>query len=66
MNMDGGNKPGQRDQHDAAHRHGGVCPASGLYVGLRLHAGSLNQYDATCTCFRCAELRKASEAPGRR
>ena len=47
MNVDGGNKPGQRDQDDAAHRHGGIRPASGPQVGLRLHVGSLTQYDAT-------------------
>ena len=46
MNVNGGNKPGQRDQDDAAYRHGGIRPASGPQVGLRLHAGSLNQYDA--------------------
>lgn len=47
MNMDGSNKPCQRDQHDAAHRYGGIRPALDPQVGLRLHSGSLNQFDAT-------------------
>jgi ABC-type phosphonate transport system ATPase subunit len=51
MNVDGGNEPGQRNQHDAAHRYGDIRPASGPQVWLCLHAGALNQYDATPGAF---------------
>lgn len=47
--MDGGRKPGQRNQKDTQYRYGGIRPASGPQVGLRLHA--LNQYDATPGAF---------------
>lgn len=47
MHVDSSDESGQCDQHDAAHRHGGVRPGSGLRLVLGLHAGALNQYDAT-------------------
>jgi hypothetical protein len=45
--MDRSNKPGECHEDEAAYRHSGIPPASEPQVGLRLHAGSLNQYDAT-------------------